>query len=141
MRVKVSVQFGVLAHQSYRIGVFSRGAIPVNGIRGKKDPRNAGGGDKFEQMVLQPRQCLHDPDNTICSRLRRYHAEGMSDFAPTKRLRGMNTIFSSGPHPAVSGSESIRVGVTSMPIMAKSPDSNSQMSGHLFSAMDCAPLA
>jgi len=64
----------------------------------------------------------------------------MSRFASTSRLRGMRTIRSSGPHPAVAGSLDFAASVMSMPIMAKSPFESSQMSGQLQRATVCLPF-
>jgi hypothetical protein len=53
----------------------------------------------------------------------------------------MRTIRSSGPQPAVGGSEPMAPAVMSMPITAKSPLASSQMSGHFSRAMVWAPPA
>ena len=53
----------------------------------------------------------------------------MSRLAFTSRLRGRRTIRSSRPQPAVGGNFGIAAAVMSIPIMAKSPLSSSQMSG------------
>ena len=65
---------------------------------------------------------------------------GMSDLAFTKRFRGMKTIRSSGPHPAVGGNFTLALSVMSMPITAN-PSASSQMSGQPWQPTDCAPLA
>ena len=66
---------------------------------------------------------------------------GMSPLAFTRRLCGRRTIGSSGPQPAVGGSNGLAALVMSMPMMAKSPFSSSQMSGHPSHATLFAPLA
>lgn len=48
---------------------------------------------------------------------------------------------SSGPQPTVGGKCEIDSFVISRPIIAKSPDSNSRMSGHPFRHGVCAPFA
>src|ERR1039457_4642255 len=58
----------------------------------------------------------------------RYGRSGISDLARTSVLRGIFTMRSSGPQLAVCGSLSVTE-VMSVPIMAKSPLSSSQMSG------------
>jgi hypothetical protein len=48
---------------------------------------------------------------------------------------------SSGPHPALEGKFFADDPVISMPMIAKSPDLSSKISGQPLSAMVCAPLA
>ncbi|MBL9185839.1 MAG: hypothetical protein JNK23_00030 [Opitutaceae bacterium] len=66
---------------------------------------------------------------------------GMSGFANTKVLRGIQTIRSSGPQPTVAGKRAKARAVMSMPMTAKSPDSSSRMSGQPFAAAVIAPFA
>src|ERR1043165_5573575 len=65
----------------------------------------------------------------------------MSDFALRRRFRGMKTILSSGPQLAEGGNLDAETSVISMPMIAKSPDSSSKMSGQLLRATVVAPLA
>lgn len=67
--------------------------------------------------------------------------EGMSDFASTRIRRGTRTMRSSGPQPAVAGRRSLAASVISIPMMAKSPSSSSQMSGQFSKAGVLWPLA
>jgi hypothetical protein len=46
----------------------------------------------------------------------------------------MRTILSPGPHPAVGGKHALAASVMSAPIIAKSPESSSRMSGQLLAA-------
>lgn len=62
-------------------------------------------------------------------------------MAITRRWRGNRTIRSSGPHPAEGGSFGTAAAVMSVPITAKSPFSNSQMSGHASHPEQCVPVA
>jgi hypothetical protein len=71
----------------------------------------------------------------------RYTFSGMSDLASTSVFRGSKTIRSSGPQPADSGNREAAVAVMSLPMMAKSPEVSSKMSGQLRAAHRGAPSA
>jgi DNA-binding phage protein len=66
---------------------------------------------------------------------------GISRLAPMSILRGMRTTRSSGPHPAVANICALASSVMSTPIMAKSPDESSRMSGHPWRDAVCCPFA
>jgi len=53
----------------------------------------------------------------------------------------MRIMRSSGPHPAVGGNFDLAASVMSMPMIAKSPDSSSKMSGQPRQPTVLAPLA
>ena len=53
----------------------------------------------------------------------------------------MRMMRSSGPQLAEAGSFGAASAVMSMPMIAKSPDSSSNISGQLLSATVCAPFA
>jgi len=64
----------------------------------------------------------------------------MSDLARTSVFRGMRTMRSSGPQPAVGGSIPA-ASVMSAPITAKSPSASSKMSGQPEQPTDFAPFS
>src|SRR4051794_15260334 len=66
---------------------------------------------------------------------------GMSDLAMTNVFRGIFMIRSSGPQLAVWGNWPAARSVMSKPMMAKSPEANSNMSGQPLSAIVWAPFA
>jgi len=70
-----------------------------------------------------------------------YTVSGISGFAKTSVLRGIQTIRSSGPHPTVGGKCAIPRAVMSIPMTAKSPDSNARISGQPLSAEVFVPSA
>ena len=65
----------------------------------------------------------------------------MSGLARTRVRRGIRITRSSGPHPTVGGNLPRDSAVMSEPIMAKSPPSNSKMSGQPWSAYVLLPFA
>ncbi len=79
-------------------------------------------------------------DVPALTRLHEWSLVPISLWPFTNTVRGNRTIRSSGPQPAVIGSFARAASVMSMPMMAKSPSSSSQMSGQPSHAALLAPL-